>query len=140
MSGRKVLIVEDHQSSREGLAIALKSSGFEMLQAGSRKDALPLLVDGQLAAVISEFKLPDGNGLDLLAQLKKSGLDRPVIFVTAYGTMSSAIQAMKMGAADFLVKPVTAKDITDALTSAIKKRDLVRAKEGLESALAPSQP
>ena len=140
MSGRKVLIVEDHQSSREGLAIALKSSGFEMLQASSRKDALPLLVDGQLAAVISEFKLPDGNGLDLLAQLKKSGLDRPVIFVTAYGTMSSAIQAMKMGAADFLVKPVTAKDITDALTSAIKKRDLVRAKEGLESALAPSQP
>lgn len=140
MWGRKVLIVEDHQESREGLAIVLKKSGFGVLQASGQKAALPLLADGRVAAIVSEFKLPDGDGLGLLSQLKKSGLDRPVIFVTAYGTMSSAIQAMKMGAADFLLKPVTAKDITDALTSAIKNWDLLHEREPLESSLAPFQP
>ncbi|MBI2357349.1 MAG: sigma-54-dependent Fis family transcriptional regulator, partial [Deltaproteobacteria bacterium] len=128
MQGRKVLIVEPHQESREGLAVTLKKSGFAVVEASGQKTALPLLSDGLVDAVISECKLSDGDGLNLLAQLKTSGLDRPVIFVTAFGTMSSAIQAMKMGAADFLLKPVTAKDVTDALSSAMKKWELLHDK------------
>jgi FixJ family two-component response regulator len=65
--------------------------------------------DGQVAAIVSELKLPDGDGLSLLTQLRKNGMECPIVFVSAFGTMSSAIQAMKMGAADFLTKPVTAK-------------------------------
>lgn len=119
--GEKVLVVEDHQESRESLASALRKTGLEVVEASSQRSALPLLNDYQVAAVITELKFPDGDGLNLLTYLKKNGLDRPVIFVTAFGTMSSAIQAMKMGAADFLTKPVTVKDITDALDSALKK-------------------
>jgi len=120
MSG-KVLVVEDHQESRESLASALKKAGFEVVEASSQRSALPMLNDHEVAAIITELKLPDGDGLNLLTYLKKNGLERPVIFVTAFGTMSSAIQAMKMGAADFLTKPVTVKDITDALDSALKR-------------------
>src|SRR3989304_8969313 len=104
MSG-KVLVVEDHQESRESLASALKKAGFEVVEASSQRSALPILNDHEVAAIITELKLPDGDGLNLLTYLKKNGLERPVIFVTAFGTMSSAIQAMKMGAADFLTKP-----------------------------------
>ncbi len=117
----KILVVEDHQESRESLAGALKKTGFEVVEAGSQRAALPILNDQEVAAIITELKLPDGGGLNLLSHLKKNSLDRPVIFVTAFGTMSLAIQAMKMGAADFLTKPVTVKDITAALDSALKK-------------------
>ncbi len=138
--GRKVLIVEGHQESREGLASALKKSGFDVLEAGSLKAALTILIDDQVIAVITELKLPDGDGLNLLSQLRKNGLNGPVIFVTAFGTMNSAIQAMKMGAADFLVKPVTAKDITDALLSAIRKWDRQDGKDAPEPSPQAFQP
>ncbi len=138
--GRKVVIVEDHQESREGLAITLRKSGLDVLEANSVKAALPIVTDDQVAAVITELKLPDGDGLNLLAYLKKNGLDRPVIFVTAFGTMNSAIQVMKMGAADFLVKPVTAKDIVEALRSAMKKWDRQDEREISESSGQAFQP
>ncbi len=118
---RRVLIVEDHQESRESLAGGLKKSGFDVLQASGQRAALAALGEHQVDAIISELKLPDGDGFNLLAQLRQNGLEQPVIFVTAFGTMSSAIQAMKMGAADFLTKPVSVKDIKDALDSALKK-------------------
>jgi len=123
MQGGKILIVEPHQESRESLATALKKAAFEVLEASGQKEALLMVDEDQVAAVITELKLPDGDGFNLLGQFRKNGLDRPVIFVTAFGTMNSAIQAMKMSAADFLVKPVTAKDITNALVSALKKCD-----------------
>ena len=121
--GKKVLIVEPHKESRESLASALSKAGFEVVQAGGRGDAIPLLDEDQIAAVVTEVKLPDGDGVSILSHVRSRGLASPVIFVTAFGTMTSAIQAMKKGAADFLVKPVTARDITEALDFAIRKSD-----------------
>lgn len=140
IGGGKVLIVEDHQESRESLASALKKAGFEVLEASGQKAALSMISEDQIAAIISELKLPDGDGLNLLSQLKKKGQDQPVIFVTAFGTMSSAIQAMKTGAADFLTKPVTVKDITDALDSVLRKWERQRGKQDSEPSAQPSQP
>ena len=94
MYARKVLIVEDHQESRESLATVLKRARFDVLEAGSLKTAFTLISDGQIAAIVTELKLSDGDGLSLLGQLKKNGLECPIVFVTAFGTMSSAIQAM----------------------------------------------
>lgn len=121
LPGRRVLIVEDHQESRESLASVLRKSGFEVLQASGQRAALPLLKDHPVDAIITELKLADGDGFNLLTHLRQNGLEQPVIFVTAFGTMNSAIQAMKMGAADFLTKPVSVKDIKDALDGALKK-------------------
>jgi DNA-binding NtrC family response regulator len=121
MDGRKVLIIEDHQESRESLATALRRARFDVLEAASLKTALSMTSNPQVAAIVTELKLPDGDGLTLLAQLKKNSFECPVVFVTAFGTMSSAIQAMKMGAADFLTKPVTAKDLTEAVSTALRR-------------------
>ena len=115
MLGGKVLIVEGHKESREGLASALNKAGFDTVEASSQKTAIPALIENEIEAIVTELKLPDGDGLSLLNHLKKNGQNRPVIIVTAFGTMSSAIQAMKMGATDFLPKPVAVKDITRVL-------------------------
>jgi len=121
MLGGKVLIVEGHKESREGLANALKKAGFDTVEASSQKTAIPALIENEIEAIVTELKLPDGDGLSLLNHLNKNGLNRPVIIVTAVGTMSSAIQAMKMGATDFLQKPVAVKDITRVLASALNR-------------------
>lgn len=133
MDGRKILILEDHQESRESVATALKKARFDVLEAASLKTAFSTISGGQVAAIVSELKLPDGDGLSLLAQLKKNNLKCPVVFVTAFGTMSSAIQAMKLGAADFLTKPVAAKDLTKAVNTALRRWDQQHGREALES-------
>jgi DNA-binding NtrC family response regulator len=136
MDGRKVLIVEDHQESRESLAAVLKRARFDVLEAGSLKTAFSMISDGQIAAIVTELKLSDGDGLSLLSQLKKNDLKCPIVFVSAFGTMSSAIQAMKLGAADFLTKPVTAKDLTEAVSTALRKWD---EQNGREASKASAQ-
>ena len=81
MYARKVLIVEDHQESRESLATVLKRARFDVLEAGSLKTAFSMISDGQIAAIVTELKLSDGDGLSLLGQLKKNGLECPIVFV-----------------------------------------------------------
>jgi len=129
MNERKVLIIEDHQESRENLATVLKRARFDVLQAASLQSAFALARDRQIAAIVTELKLPDGDGLNLL---KKNGLDCPVLFVTAFGTMSSAIQAMKLGAVDFLTKPVAAKELTEAVNGAVRQYDQQHGRDYLE--------
>ncbi len=132
MSGRRILILEDHQESRESVAAVLKKASFDVIESASLKTAFSTISDGQVAAIVSELKLPDGDGLSLLVQLKKNNVECPVIFVTAFGTMSSAIQAMKLGAADFLTKPVAAKDLTEAVNTALRRWDQQHGREALE--------
>ncbi len=132
MSGRRILILEDHQESRESVAAVLKKASFDVIESASLKTAFSTISDGQVAAIVSELKLPDGDGLSLLVQLKKNNVECPVIFVTAFGTMSSAIQAMKLGAADFLTKPVSAKDLTEAVNTALRRWDQQHGREALE--------
>ena len=139
MQDRKVLIVEDHEESRENLATVLKRARFDVLQAASLKSAFSMTRDRQIAAIVTELKLPDGDGLALLAQLKKNGLDCPVLFVTAFGTMSSAIQAMKLGAVDFLTKPVAAKELTEAVNAAVRQYDHRHGREYLEGSVGQAQ-
>src|SRR3972149_7555912 len=107
MDRRKVLIVEDHQERREGFATVLKKARFDVLEASSLKTAFSMTSDGQVAAIVSELKLPDGDGLSLLTQLRKNGMECPIVFVSAFRTMGSAILAMKMEAAALLKKPGT---------------------------------
>lgn len=140
MHGRKILIVEDHQESRENLATALKRARFDVLEAGSLETALSISSEGQVAAIVTELKLPDGDGLNLLGRVKNNGLECPIIFVTAFATMSSAIQAMRMGAADFLTKPVTAKDLTEAVTTALGRWDQQHGREPSETFALAIQP
>jgi len=101
-----VLVVDDEDAMREVLALRLRPWGFAVAAAASGSEARALAESLAPVAVISDVVLPDVSGLELLRWLKAGDPRRPVILITAYGTIDAAVEAMKHGAQDFLTKPL----------------------------------
>lgn len=102
----KILLVEDKDSLREMWRMTLEQAGYEVLEAPDFRSARHFLGSTLPDAVLSDLRLPDGSGLDVLKLAKTADGDLPVIVLTAYGSIEEAVQAMKDGAHDFLQKPV----------------------------------
>ena len=101
----KILIVDDEQRMRHLLSIILKKKGYEVQDAQDGLQAMELLSDTHFDLVITDVKMPGLDGHGLLRHIKKEGLDCPVVFITAFGTVESAVQAMQDGVMDFITKP-----------------------------------
>jgi len=104
---RKILIVDDDAGIRESLAVLLQSWGFEALQACDAVEAGEIVDRQDPDIVISDVVMPEISGLELLQSLKAGDPHRPVLLITAQGSIDMAVQAMKQGARDFLTKPLT---------------------------------
>ena len=104
---RKVLIVDDDPGIRASLAVILQSWGFEPLQAANAPEATALVERQDPDIVISDVVMPETSGLELLSNLKSGDPHRPVLLITAQGSIDMAVEAMKQGARDFLTKPLT---------------------------------
>jgi len=109
-SPTKILIVEDQPREREALSRMLRSEGFQVVTAGSVVEAVAL-ADQAIDLVISDLRLGSENGLDLIKHLRPHHANLPFVMVTAYGDVSSAVSAMKLGAIDFLTKPLIPADL-----------------------------
>jgi two-component system response regulator RegA len=105
-SDRSLLIVEDDKSFLQRLARAMEGRGFKVTTAESVADGLQQVVD---------MRLVDGNGLDVIAALKRRRPDARGIILTGYGNIATAVNAVKQGAVDYLAKPVDADDVVAAL-------------------------
>jgi two-component system, NtrC family, response regulator HydG len=101
----KILVVEDQPREREAMCRLLRSEGFAVASAGTKVEALAY-VDDSIHLVISDLRLGNESGLNLLREIRSQYATLPVIVVTAYGDISTAVQAIKMGAFDFLPKPL----------------------------------
>ncbi len=101
-----ILVVDDEDAMREVLTIRLESLGYRVASAATAREARALAETLDPAVVISDVVLPDASGLELLQRLKAGNPARPVILITAYGTIEAAVTAMKHGALDFLTKPI----------------------------------
>ena len=104
-----VLIVEDEASFREVLQMGLEPQGFRTLAVGTLAEAQALLgkpngSNGNIRAVVSDLRLKDGSGIDLLTWMKEKGLETPVVIMTAFATTETTVNALNLGAADFLTK------------------------------------
>src|SRR5687768_8006153 len=104
---RKILVVDDDPSIRESFDLLLKNWGFDVMQAGDAEEAMQLVDRFDPDMVISDVVMPETSGLELLRQLKVGDSTRPVLLVTAQGSIDMAVEAIKQGAMDFLTKPVT---------------------------------
>ncbi|MDI9630417.1 MAG: sigma-54 dependent transcriptional regulator [Acidobacteriota bacterium] len=103
----RILVVEDRESLRLLLARALAKEGYEVALAAGRAEAeTALAAAAPVALVLTDLKLPDGSGLDVLRAARSARPTAPVVVMTAYGSVAAAVEAMKLGAADFLEKPV----------------------------------
>jgi len=117
MSFKRVLLVEDEASFRDVLQIGLAPQGFESLAVGTLAEAHQLLLAEPFDAVVSDLRLKDGSGIDLLSWMKERGLRTPVVIMTAFATTETTVQALNLGAVDFLTK--TKNDIQE-LTKVLK--------------------
>ncbi len=101
---KRVLVVEDEESFREILQIGLAGEGFDPHPAAGVKEAQRSLASLPFDAVVSDLKLKDGSGIELLAWMKEQGMKAPVVIMTAYATTETTVQALNLGAVDFLTK------------------------------------
>jgi DNA-binding NtrC family response regulator len=131
----KILVVDDEAVMREVLEMRLGQMGFEVHVAASGAEAKDLAEREAPDAVISDVMLPDLNGLELLRALKAGNPDRPVVLITAYGSVDSAVEALKRGALDFLTKPLDYEKLEAVLETARTQVAQHRARRKLESAL-----
>jgi two-component system, response regulator RegA len=118
---RSVLIVDDDRSFLQRLAKALESRGFAVTTAESVADGLLQVEQVAPAFAVVDMRLTDGNGLDVISALKRRRPDARGIILTGYGNIATAVNAVKLGAVDYLAKPVDADDVVAALLAHDKK-------------------
>jgi DNA-binding NtrC family response regulator len=106
MSHEKVLIVEDEENERSGLAELVSSWGFRVETACDGAEGLEKSTQWSPSIVITDLKMPRMGGIELLGHLAEQATTIAVILVTAQGTIDSAVQAMRMGAYDYITKPI----------------------------------
>jgi DNA-binding NtrC family response regulator len=118
----KILIVEDEEKLRRVVELQLQSAGFDVEKAGTAEEGLRLADRADL--VLTDLRLPGMDGLALLGLLRRQNAQLPVIVMTAYGTVESAVEAMKAGAADFLMKPFSLDHLMAVVNKALEMRAL----------------
>jgi len=112
---RSLLIVEDDKSFLQRLARAMEGRGFTVTTAESVADGLTQLETTSPAFAVVDMRLEDGNGLEVISALKRRRPDARAIILTGYGNIATAVNAVKLGAVDYLSKPVDADDVVAAL-------------------------
>ncbi|MFO1435535.1 MAG: sigma-54 dependent transcriptional regulator [Gammaproteobacteria bacterium] len=105
MTRGKILIVDDEKKMQRILEIMLRGKGHEVATASDGHEALRLIEDSPFDLIITDLRMPEMDGLTFLKTLREKGDQCPVIVVTAYGTIESAVAAMKLGATDYLIRP-----------------------------------
>ncbi|MBA3599464.1 MAG: response regulator, partial [Methylibium sp.] len=114
-----VLVVDDEPDLRTLYELTLLREGYDIETAGSVEDAWAQLKDRSFSAVITDMRLPDGLGLELLRRLEEAGRREKIIVITAYGSAESAVEALKAGAYDYLTKPVDLKVFRSVVAAAL---------------------
>jgi len=118
----RILVVDDEEKLRRVIELQLAAAGFDVDKAGSAEAALQLIDRADL--VLTDLKLPGMNGIELLAAIRRQNSHSPVIVMTAFGTIEVAVEAMKMGAADFLLKPFSLDHMMAVVQKALEVRAL----------------
>jgi DNA-binding NtrC family response regulator len=133
-----VLIVDDEESIRKTLSILLKRNGFRTEEATNGLEALEMMARSPYDLVIADLNMPAMGGIDLLKRIKEDHGDTEVIILTAYGAIQSAVEATKLGAYDYLTKPIDPKDIMIRVRNAVERKRLAMEVRHLKRALRDS--
>ncbi len=121
-TGPRVLVVDDEQAAREGMQKLLEQDGYRVTTAGSGMEALERASDVAPDVVLTDLKMPQMDGLQLLAKLREQDAVLPVIVVTAFGDVQSAVSAMRGGADNYLTKPIDYDALVVAIDKALEQR------------------
>ena len=132
---KKILIVDDEKPIRELIQLVLKEEGFEAETAANGKEALSILEETSFPLVITDLKMPQMGGMDLLDAARKKWPETMFIIITAYASIESAIEALRKGAYDYLIKPLDLDDIVLRIKRVFEHQDLVLENQYLRNQL-----
>ncbi len=119
---KRILVVEDEEKLRRVIELQLAASGFDVDKAATAEEALKIVDRADL--VLTDFRLPNMDGLQLLGLIRRQNAQVPVVIMTAYGSIETAVEAMKSGATDFLLKPFSLDHLMQVVGKALEMRAL----------------
>jgi signal transduction histidine kinase len=128
-----VLVVDDDPAIQSLLAMVLKRRGYQVLTAGTAADGLALLADHQPELVVMDYQMPDRNGLSALQEIKANHPGCYVIMVTGQGNEELAVELMKAGASEYLLKPFDVRTLPDRVDAVRKLREIELANRALQA-------
>ena len=135
----RILIVDDEPLIRESLYEILRIEGYSVQMAPTAEAALEILQKGPVDIVLTDMRLPKMNGIELLAQVKKDHPETEVILITGYGSVGTAVEAMKAGAYDYITKPINDSEIKLIIDKIVEKKRILEENEILREILAREQ-
>jgi two-component system response regulator AtoC len=135
MSEARILVVEDEAGQRELLATLLGNRGFDVTVAAGVAEAFQALACEPPALLLTDYNMPDGTGLDVLRRARQTDPEMGVVLLTAYGTVPLAVEAMREGAIDVLLKPVDPDALLEVLGRALRLRSLAAENRRLRTRL-----
>jgi len=126
-SPKTILIVDDETNVRLVLQTALASAGYGVIEAEDGQAALKRLRDTPCSLILLDLKMPKMDGMELLRRLRSEGNAIPVVMLTAHGSIHDAVAAMKLGAIDFLTKPITPDALRRVVADVIERQAVLAA-------------
>ena len=136
---KKILVVEDETTLREGIATAFRERNWQVSEAADGAQAISRLEGEVFDVVVTDYKMPEGSGMDVLRYSKMLNEGTVVLMMTAYGTVETAVQAMKVGAYDYVLKPFDLEELELEVEKALEhRRLLVKVEAHDREALIPS--
>src|SRR5213593_135928 len=135
MADATILIVEDEEKMRRLFDLVLRPEGYHLLQADSGEAGLKLLEEGNVDLVLSDLQMAKVSGLEVLEHVIRDYPDLPVVIITGYGTVKSAVEAMKKVAFDYISKPVDNDELKIVIRRALEMRRLTQEHRGLSQEL-----
>lgn len=120
----KILLVEDNREIRDAIVTVLEVEGIDVLTAENGLSAQRILTNETVTLIVTDLKMPGMDGLSLLRWLQHEGPSTPVVMMSAYGEIADAVEAMKLGAEDYLVKPFDVQEFLIRVKRVIEKHDL----------------
>lgn len=120
----KILIVEDEKTLRESLVRVFIREGYQVVGTHEAESAMALLRDGNFDLILTDIVLPGSSGIELLKEIKDTAPDQMVIIMTAYASLETAVETLRSGAYDYVVKPIIHEEIKQIVRNALKVRAL----------------
>ncbi|MFZ5734221.1 MAG: response regulator FixJ [Pseudomonadota bacterium] len=114
-------VIDDDDAVRDSISFLLEANGFKVRVHSSGSDFLAAMPLENIGCIVSDIRMPGASGIDVLARLRESGIDVPVIIMTGHGDVPLAVEAMKLGAFDFFEKPFDEEVMVTAVRSALER-------------------
>lgn len=131
-----ILVVDDEPLIRKSLFVSLKQQGFNAFMASNAQEVLALLPKTKIDIIIADMNLPGVSGIDILRRVKKDYPDIEVVLITGYGTIETAVEAMKLKAFDYITKPIVDDEIKIVIQKIIEKKEILQENKDLKQIIA----